>query len=1440
MPTASAANRGALSAADWSTFNTKVGGVTATSPLFSSGGSTPNITIQQSSGSQAGYLSSTDWTTFNNKQVAGSYITSLTGEATATGPGAAAVTLDNAAVTAKILTGVNITGGTILSTDSILTGFGKLQNQVNGLIGGSIYQGTWNANTNTPTLTSSVGTAGYYYIVSVAGNTNLNGITDWQVGDWAIFNGGVWQKVDNTDSVISVNGQTGAVSLTTDNISEGVTNLYFTNTRARAALSFVAGSGAYNSSTGAITIPTNTSQLTNGANFITLASLSGTAPISYNSGTGAISITQAGTASNGYLSSTDWNTFNNKQSTISLTTTGTSGAATFSANTLNIPQYQGVLTNPVTGTGTTNYLPKFTGASTIGNSLVYDNGTRVTIDGDFRVALADANINLQGTSKSYLLQIVDSDNRFRIYDNTSNVERLTITSAGNVGIGTTSPTELLDVRNSYREPTSGEFTQLLSSTTTQDAGRGGSLGFGGFTNGTSGYTTFSGIKGFKENGDGGNTAGALAFYTRVNGGAINERVRITSGGNVGIGLTNPSDYLSTQLVVSSPSFGGITIASTNATNTNYLCFARGTTTNLPYIGSISYNHTSDFMAFATTATEKMRITSGGNVLVGTTTNRLRLTVSGSDANAPTLGTASGTMLLCNAAGTSEYGTMFGIAATGYGWIQQQRVDATATAYFLSLQPSGGNLLVGTTTDSGYKLDVNGTGRFSGALTGTSASFSDIVKIGSSYSYSWASGYSISQLGYGTAVWTSSSGNSNLYLSSNLYYNAGFKIAADATLKPSYLQLYNGALTFSNAAIGAIDSTFTPIDLFTIASTGAATFSSSVTASSLIKSGGTSSQFLMADGSVNTSILPSGAYLPLAGGTLTGALGGTSATFSGNVIIGGSTPVYLKFNVQETSANRVAILYRGTQGADASMVTAFGTPYLSIGAQENLVNSIQTIGFGFTNGTSYIQPAEIGFQTTSISGYTLGDLVFATRGVTTNTAPTERLRIASTGEATFSSSVTATTLIVNTSGQSRTISTFYGAGSDGNNIFIGGGGLSSGTGGGPSTNGSYNTANGVNALYSNTNGSYNTANGVNALYSNTTGANNTANGVDALYNNTTGAQNTANGVVALRNNTTGASNTANGVYALYYNTTGVNNTANGVYALFSNTTGYQNTANGYQAGYGTGTNANTTGSNNIFIGNESVGVSATESNRTWIGNSLTTSTWLGGNVLIGTTTDAGYKLDVNGTGRFSGALSGTSVVFSSSIVGTGGVMSLQKNGSGTVGSGAYFTLYNTATTEGMLWQLNASNNIDFWGLTSNSFTASPVITLTRAGAATFSSSVTASQGNFNQIGNAFAITMTNRNANQTWGLIVDTDAVDDKILGFQSSYGFTPFYALKLEASGGAATFSSSIKTAAPSGGTAKPFKIGAAATVTPTSQNRTIEIEIDGTTYYLTAKTTND
>lgn len=80
-------------------------------------------------------------------------------------------------------------------------------------IGALVYKGTWNAATNTPTLASGVGNKGDYYVVSVAGTTNLDGITDWQVNDIALFNGTAWQKIDNTDSVLSVNGQTGVVVL---------------------------------------------------------------------------------------------------------------------------------------------------------------------------------------------------------------------------------------------------------------------------------------------------------------------------------------------------------------------------------------------------------------------------------------------------------------------------------------------------------------------------------------------------------------------------------------------------------------------------------------------------------------------------------------------------------------------------------------------------------------------------------------------------------------------------------------------------------------------------------------------------------------------------------------------------------------------------------------------------------------------------------------------------------------------------------------------------------------------------------------------------------------------------------------------------------------------------------------------------------------------------
>lgn len=99
--------------------------------------------------------------------------------------------------------------GVVVSSNNIInfTGAGVTVTNVDGIAqvyipsppSGLTYKGLWDANLNSPILASSVGTQGDFYIVSVAGTTDLNGVTDWQVSDWAIFEGGVWQKIDNHD-----------------------------------------------------------------------------------------------------------------------------------------------------------------------------------------------------------------------------------------------------------------------------------------------------------------------------------------------------------------------------------------------------------------------------------------------------------------------------------------------------------------------------------------------------------------------------------------------------------------------------------------------------------------------------------------------------------------------------------------------------------------------------------------------------------------------------------------------------------------------------------------------------------------------------------------------------------------------------------------------------------------------------------------------------------------------------------------------------------------------------------------------------------------------------------------------------------------------------------------------------------------------------------------
>lgn len=97
------------------------------------------------------------------------------------------------------------------------------------IVGGNVitgldYNGAWNASTNTPDLVSASPQAGAFWIVSVAGSTNLGGITNWTQGDWALYDGAAWQRVEGgtidlsnsvTGTLAVTNGGTGATDAAT-------------------------------------------------------------------------------------------------------------------------------------------------------------------------------------------------------------------------------------------------------------------------------------------------------------------------------------------------------------------------------------------------------------------------------------------------------------------------------------------------------------------------------------------------------------------------------------------------------------------------------------------------------------------------------------------------------------------------------------------------------------------------------------------------------------------------------------------------------------------------------------------------------------------------------------------------------------------------------------------------------------------------------------------------------------------------------------------------------------------------------------------------------------------------------------------------------------------------------------------------------------------------
>ena len=278
---------------------------------------------------------------------------------------------------------------------------------------------------------------------------------------------------------------------------------------------------------------------------------------------------------------------------------------------------QPALTNPITGTGTTNYVSKFTGTTSLGDSQIFDNGTNVgigTASPTYKLEISGA---LRSTGTLYsdngslagalnLGQIVSIGSSWTSYANLvftmhngggfSDIMKLQ--GNGNVGIGTSSPITKLHIDKASQ--TIGGTTPNGGLVITNLAGSNYALEFG----------TDTSLAPWIQS----RNATSSTYYNLL----LNP-----SGGNIGIGTTTPDSKLDVT-------GGDITV---NTSGTGFMNFKYGSVGSESAIGTvttdginISYNASSALTFGTAGTTERMRVTSGGNVGIGTSVPATRFDV----------------------------------------------------------------------------------------------------------------------------------------------------------------------------------------------------------------------------------------------------------------------------------------------------------------------------------------------------------------------------------------------------------------------------------------------------------------------------------------------------------------------------------------------------------------------------------------------------------------------------------------------------------------------------------------------------------------------------------------------------------------------------------------------------------------------------------------------
>lgn len=717
------------------------------------------IGITQSGAAADGYLSSTDWNTFNNKQAALGYTPEnvankgvANGYASLDGAGKVPSTqlpsyVDDVVEVANYAA-LPATGETgkiyiTLDTNFVYRWSGSVYvkisepNAVWGSITGTLSNQTDLQNAldakvnNTRTLTIN----GTEY--------DLSANRSWSVGTVTSVSGtGTVSGLSLSGSVTGSGNLTlgGTLSLTSSDITTGLGYTPVTNART-LSINGTAFDLTANRSWNVGTVTSVGLELGTTGTDANIAN----SPIT-SSGNITLNLPTASASNRGLLSSTDWATFNAKQNALTLTTTGNSGSATLVGSTLNIPTYtlaglggQPLLTNPVTGTGTSGYLTRFTGTTTVGNSVIFDNGSQIGIGTaspdaklfvDSGSAGAVARFNSTNANGGYLTgyssgtAVWDIGTSVQVFGSgtstdfglntrsgflglgTANTERMRITSAGNVGIGTTSPTTKLDVNGIITTTAPGNPWLKFNSTSTISTNRNWDI----LTNANA-FGDFD-----------------IRYSTAANIDASVSALTIKSSGNVGIGTTSPSYRLDVQngsdfdIRLRSNAGGGtvgLLFETANSFSGTSQAYIKGIGSGSSGLSELIFGTAGS--SGATTATERMRIAPGGNVGIGTSS-------PGSLLDVVTPGTAVGGIKLSSSTNTNGVGfqaanaggnAYFGKnSSTGgaYGGEAYSTVVYSGGAVPMSLYTndtermritSGGDVGIGTTPASGVRLHVSG-------------------------------------------------------------------------------------------------------------------------------------------------------------------------------------------------------------------------------------------------------------------------------------------------------------------------------------------------------------------------------------------------------------------------------------------------------------------------------------------------------------------------------------------------------------------------------------------------------------------------------------------------------------------------------------------------------------------------------------------------------------